>query len=53
MCRAAWARGLFSDRVIVHFLSRHPVVAAVLAVVLVLVVITIVKTRQGDWFSFR
>jgi hypothetical protein len=37
-----------------RLLSRHPVMFAALAlVVLAFAVITIVKTRQGDWFSFH
>jgi Flp pilus assembly pilin Flp len=33
--------------------SRHRVRYALIAVLLAFVVITVVKTRQGDWFSFR
>lgn len=37
-----------------YLLSRHPVMFIALALIaLGLAVITTVKTRQGDWFSFR
>jgi hypothetical protein len=37
-----------------RLLSRHPAMcAAVAVVVLAFAVITIVKTREGAWFSFR
>jgi Flp pilus assembly pilin Flp len=34
-------------------LSRHPVRYALLLVLVAFAVVTIVKTRQGAWFSFR
>jgi hypothetical protein len=33
--------------------SKHPVRYALVVAILAFVVITVVKTRQGEWFSFR
>lgn len=38
---------------LLRHLSRHPVRYAALALLIAFVVITVVKTAAGDWFSFR
>lgn len=34
-------------------MSQHPVRYALIVALLAVVLITVVKTRQGEWFSFR
>jgi hypothetical protein len=33
--------------------SRHPVRYALTVILLAFVVVTVVKTQRGEWFSFR